>query len=507
MTAPQPPITSSRLLTRAFAAAVAALGLVAAPRPSFADKIKDSDELNYILRVPDAYEWGDPSPFKDEKVDALADWRLETLAGKEKTPATGQGARVMLAVSDVPASLDKDYEVWLYDWQVIEAAAKSRDLNEDEIKKSDELRTKIDEALSKLAALPEVRGILLARFSKDPKGWPPVEEKGCGPLGGVEAVELATEGTCANLGGNDGLCVGRLFVSVVRKKMFRLVMWGFRANPKDREGIKNSFDTIEFAFEHHKTEALLAKKPPPAAAGNGDGGAKPAGDDEKLKRKPVRDIPYGFEVLKPEKFVEQPFDRATTAGRDVGFTFIAQNGGASALVDLKVYRIGRAGVTAFSMEKYLGGLWKTFLLEHPAGPLKALDFPPYSAKNGALSLPDPAKFKDVTKDAKRPPEPKPGSKEKPTKYEPEDISVGEAVRLGICEEVHSASLEGKKIREMWRWSMAGSLPKVGDDTQAQYCFSTTERTYVIRVYGRGGGWDMYKKEIAELLQSFRILTE
>src|SRR5262245_20470480 len=181
-----PPVSSprsrgprrARVCRRVLGALAAACVLLGAPRASLADdKIKDSDELNYVLKVDGKYEAGDPSPFKDEKVDALFDWRLETIADKEKSKATGQGARVMLAVSDIPASLDKDYESWLYDWQVLNASTKSRDLTEDEGKQMDELRKKIDGALSALATLPEVRGLLLKRFSKDPKAWPVVEEK------------------------------------------------------------------------------------------------------------------------------------------------------------------------------------------------------------------------------------------------------------------------------------------------------------------------------------------
>src|SRR5262245_51863264 len=185
--------------SRVALAALVAVCLGAAPGSSHADKVKDSDELNYILKIPDPYpyEFQDvPPQFREEKVDVIADWKLEKLADKEKTAGTGQGARVMLAVSDVPASLDKDYETWLFEYQTIETLAKSRDLAEAEAKRSEELKKTMDEALSKLAALPEVRGILLNRFTKDKNAWPALEEQGHSLLGGVEAVELSTTGTC-----------------------------------------------------------------------------------------------------------------------------------------------------------------------------------------------------------------------------------------------------------------------------------------------------------------------
>src|SRR5204863_8058703 len=112
--------------------------------------------------------------------------------------------------------------------------------------------------------------------------------------------------------------------------------------------------------------------------------------------------------------------------------------------------------------------------------------------------PDYSKKKDKDSQVDRP---KPKDPKKPNEIEP--VSIPDMERLGVCEEVHNSKLGDVKVHEVWRFCMSGNLPRVGEDVQMQYCFSSPSRTYVLRVIVRyDGSFEHYKAQLTEILSSF-----
>src|SRR5689334_18705146 len=88
------------------------------------DHVHDSDELNYALRVPEAWQWEEKGAYEKYGAKEVAARRLETLANGK--PAVGLGARCVLTVQDVPKELDAAYEGWLADYQVLQEDIKQK---------------------------------------------------------------------------------------------------------------------------------------------------------------------------------------------------------------------------------------------------------------------------------------------------------------------------------------------------------------------------------------------
>ena len=470
--------------------ALATLVAVAPARPARAEKIKDDDANNFVLKVPDTWSFGDVSPFAAHKVVAVGERRLEVLRDGT-TKGTGQGGRLMLSVQDAPATLPADYAAWLYDWQVLEAqAAKMDPVTEEVSKKIDDLRTKLDDALTALAGAPGTADLLMSRWSKDPATWPPVQKAAGEKIGGVPAAKLTVEAPAANLSGNDAPCKARMFVWVLRKKLYRLALWGW-TTPGDREQVGADLDEIELTFEHGKTEEVQPKRAATDAPAGPDPAEAPvAKDGDAGERKPVKDLAFAFEVVKPVKFKSKELDRSTKEDRNTAFSFTAQAGGADAIVDCLAYQVTGTGATAFEIADYLKGLWTGFVKAHPNGKLETWPFPPYTEKGGFLQVPDSGKKKEV---------------KRPASEKDLDASVSDMERVGVASEGKGVKIGGVKVKETWRWMMKGLLDRVGEDVQAHYTFSTGERTYVLRVTARGGGFDRFKPEIAEILKSFRLI--
>ncbi len=478
----------SSLLLLACAAVVAA---VPAPR-AVADKVADDDVGNYLLRMPDSWEFADVSHFADLGVVKAGERKLATL--HDGTAGTGQGARLMLSVQDVgpktAPGLPAEYEDWLKDWQLLEEQAKRVDeVSEDLHARIGAAYDKLDKALVTLAETPDVRRLVMSRWGRDPAAWPAYKVEGETRIAGLPAAKLIVEAPSGNLGGNDAPCVAVQFVFVLRKKLTRLAIWRW-STPKDREKLKDDVDMIELSFEVLKSEALSAKKPPPSAPAD-DGAGK--GDKPESKRETVKDLAMGFEVVKPAKFKLKELDRSKESDRNVGFDMSAVDAGSDCIVELLVYRVGRAGTTAFDLDDWMKNLGTNFFNSHPEGPIELIPFPTNSEKTPFLSLPDVAKKKEL----RRPP--------------PDDLKNGlskaDVERLGVVTEVKAAKVGGQRVKEAWRWGMRGNLARVGTDIQCQWTFTYDARTFVMRVTARKDGFEKYKADVAEIFKSFRILEE
>lgn len=470
--------------------ALAAVAAAPAPR-AVADKVADDDAANYLLRVPDRWEFADTSHFADLGVVKAAECKLATL--HDASPGLGQGARLMLSVQDVTPKtapgLDPEYETWLRDWQLLEEQAKRvEEVSEELHGKIGAAYDKLDKALMTLAETPEVRALVMSRWGRNPSGWPAYKVEGETRIGGIPAAKIVVEATSANLSSNEGPCVAVQFVFVLRKKVTRLAIWRW-STPKDREKLKDDVDMIELSFELLKTEALGGKKPPPPGPGD-DGGKK---DAPESKAEHVRDLPMGFEVVKPPKFTLKELDRSKEADRTVGFEMRALDAGSDCIVELLVYRVGRAGTTAFSLEDWIKNLGTNFIAGHPEGPIEMIPFPIHSEKQPFLSLPDVAKKKEL----KRPPadELKKG------------LSKADVEKMGVINEIKGAKIGQEKVKEAWRWAMRGNLARVGNDVQCQWTFTYDARTFVFRLTARKDGYEKYKADVVEIFKSFRILEE
>lgn len=478
---------------RRFAVVLGLLGAAGAVRTpdARADKVADDDAANYLLRTPDRWEFTDISHFADLGVVKAAECKLATL--HDASPGTGQGARLMLSVQEVTAKsapgLPAEYEEWLREWQLLEEQAKQApEVTEELHKRIGDAYDKLDKAIVALAETPAVRELVMSRWGRNPAAWPSYKVEGETRIGGIPAAKLTVEAVSANLAGNDGPCVAVQFVFVLRKKVTRLAIWRW-PTAKDREKLKDDVDMIELSYEVLKAEAIAGKKPPPEPVGAG-GGAKdgPAG-----KAEPVKDLAMGFEVVKPAKFTLKELDRSKEADRNVGFEMKAADGGSDCIVELLVYRVGRAGTTAFSLDDWIKNLGTNFFTSHPAGAVEMIPFPPPSPRNPFLSLPDVSKKKELKRPA------------------PDDLKAGlsksDVEKLGVIGEVKGAAIGNEKVKEAFRWAMRGNIERVGTDVQAQWTFTYDARTFVLRVTARKEGYEKYKAELVDIFKSLRVLEE
>lgn len=482
-------------------AACLVLCLCRGASPAFAgEKVKD-DQGNYELRIPDNWVWIDvgAESFVKQSVVAGAERRFgpDELLADGKTKATGQGARLLLTVSDVPPSVDAEYESWLRDLQVMETEVATIDdttpalaeKKEALIKSCGEIRTKIEKTLETLARQQEIQALLMKRFDADPKKWPPVEvESDNKEIGKIPAAYVHAEGDSANLDGNVQKTEARLFIWIIRKKLYRLAMWAWPATSRDREHLKDDLDQIEVSFDIKNKSALPPKSDKKPVDVPGSEPVKVDGDSDKVIE--VKDLAYGFKVTKPKKFKTEPLDRAKNPQQAA--TFTARSAQATVVVELMIYRNLRAGLVPFKLEDWLTRNFVDFFKGHPEGNVDTYPFAPVSSKASFLSLPDLTRKKEI----KRPPA-----------DQMDKISMSDVTKAGAVTESRQIAVGKEKVRDAYRFCMRGNAPRQGPDTRIEYTFSTSERTFVVRVFMHEDGWSLWKDEIAEILKSFEILEE
>lgn len=472
----------------------------------------DDDRENYQIVAPDTWVRNDPTPFEAQSVKLFLQRTLKTLqTAKGEVPATGEGARMMLSVSDkLPKALDPDYETWLANWQIL--AGESARLNEqfqgiakENIPKpmldrmelveklTKEAREKVEKGLIALGNDREVQSLLLTRFDKDPKKWPTPEIDEHYDLSFIPAVEVAVKRVeCPNLEGNLQPCEARMVVCVLRKKTYRLAFWVWRQKLGDPEHLKAEADMVELSFQFLKTTAIPRRpddKPtlPPAA-----GGGAPSGPE--LDEGTDHDLSMSFSVLKPKGWKRTAIDRSNPQMKDLGFRFSVVDGtGAEIDVDLVSYRIGPLG-TGFSVDTHLPELWKIFLQTHPTGALLTHPFPTYSERSPFLSLPN----LDKKVVLKRPPPPVKDKK-------PEEVSKDDLEQKDVVEHVKQASITKEKIRASWRYCLFGQgMSGIGDDLHLEYIWGTVERDYILRVFVRKNAMEKWGPDLKRCLDSFRL---
>jgi len=468
------------------AAAVALVGLRPG-RPASADKIHDGDADNYAIHIPDTWSWDRVDDLAKIGVREAAKRRLEMLADG-KTTGTGEGGRLLLSVQDVPKDFEPEYETWLAEWQQLELSAeKYEELPEELHTKIRAAREKINKALEVLVAREDVKSLLLNRWDKDPKKWPAHEVDAANlRIARVPAGLVKASSPCANLDGTLADCEGRVHVWIIRKKMYRLAMWAWPTK-HDREHVTDDLDTIEFAFEVPKSEAIPKKAlPPPPGLDPADA---PKVDGDSAEVTVVKEADFGFQVTKAKKFKTVPVDRSKPDQRNLGFRFDAIHGPSSAVVDLLVYRI-KGGAEPFNLSNYLTNLWTSFQVGHPKGSYGTMPFATVSAKAPFLSLPDFAKKKEVKR---TPPD--------------ERVSVSDMERFGVVSEAKGATIKKERVGDATRFCLSGVTERAGEDCHVHYAFSTDDRVYILRVTVRKEGWGLFKEEIAEILKSFEIVPD
>lgn len=475
---------------------VLAAGLSLAPRDCLADKVHDSDEHNYFLKIPDEWSWGRPADFAKYGVVEVADRRLALLADG-KTEGTGQGARVMLSVQDVPKDFEADYETWLYNWQVLETKADQPDPETGEATVSEELakaiaeaRDKLEKPLLSLANKPDIQSILLARFEKDPKKQPHMEPDARGvQIGRIPAAELKFEGTCANLDGVDAPCEARMYVWVVRKRLYRMAFWVW-INKYDRERLRDDVDGIQFNYETPKPTAIPKKLPDPTKA---DPGA-PAGpvDAELAKEYLHTDLAFQFAIWKALKFKPFALDRTKADQKRLGYREDGILGASSCIIELLVYPVKNA-TEPFSIDQYLTDFWSVFLKTHPNGKLETAPFPNVLPKSPYLSLPELDKKKAIDRPEKK----KDGKEEK---YSRSDIE-----KTGCITEYKGISIGTVKVKNTWRICLMGNAERAGDEINVQYIFQTPDYCYVLRIVSRRDGLTPLKDGVAKILAQFKLI--
>jgi hypothetical protein len=470
--------------------------------------VYDDDQENYQINAPDTWLRGDAKPFEAHAVKLMLERRLKMLKGD--VPAKGEGARMMLSVTDkLPKSLDQDYETWLSQWQIrSNELAKLRDhgLPAAELPKpmadhlelleklTQESRDKVEKALAGLGADKDVQKLMLARFDADPKKWPTPEIDEREQLGQIPAVSLEVKRVdCPNLEGNPQPCRARMIVCVLRKKMYRLVFWMW-PQQYDPEHLKDESVDIQMNFQFIKTTAIPRRQEDKPVLPVSGAGTEPTGAD--AEEKIDREMAMSFEILKPKGWKRLPFDRSKPSEQYLGFRYdMSDASGAQISMDLYVYRL-MGGLAGFQVDTYLLDLWPAFIISHPTGVLLTHPFPTYTPKASFLSLPNWDK-KIVLK---RPPPP--GKDKKPDKP-----SKSELEHMGVLSQAEGNVVFGKeKARDCWRFCMFGQGGGgIGDEAALNYVFSTTERTYAIRLYIRKDAREKWGADLKRCLDSFKIL--
>ncbi len=526
-----------RVLSLSISLALAAT--LAAPRAVVADKAKDDDTLNYFLRVPERWNFASPVPpaLAKQGVVELADCAIDVLADG-KTPGTGQGGRVVLSVQDVPKDFEPDYETWLFDLQILSARADAQseqtgEVTEELAKQISDARQKLEKPLASLAGRPEMQSLLLSRWEADPKKQPHLEPDAVGIfMGGIPAAVVKHDGPCANLEGNTDVCEGRMFVWVVRKRMYRLAIWVW-PNKYDRERIRDDADNIELNYVTPKSTAIPKKLPDPTKGGDPK---DPKADPETLEERVKEEKSLGFSVKKPVKFKAFAIDRSRPDQVNVGYRMDAQQGPSSCTVELLVYR-QRPGESPFNADQFLQDFYASFASGHPRGDLETAPFPTVTRKTPFLSLPDmekkkpfPAPDRPFNKPQKekpaapekpdapdKPPAPekpvpdKPDKPDKPSKPEKEKpdkedkLTVNQIEKLGVFTESKSIEVDNQHVRTTWRACIKGNKERVGEEMYLLYMFQISDRTYVLRVLCRREGYVAFKDGIAAFLASVKLV--
>ena len=530
--APGTPRRRAGRLVRLASLALACAASLSAPRPALADKAKDDEALNYFLRVPERWSFVTPIPpaLAKQGVVEIADCRLEMLADG-KTPGTGQGGRVMLSVQDVPKDFEADFETWLFELQTLSARADAEseqfgEVSEELAKQISDSRQKLEKPLASLANRPEVQALLLSRWEADPKKQPHLEPDAAGvQLAGLPAAVVKHDGPCANLEGNSDTCEGRMYVWVVRKRMYRLALWAW-PNKYDRERIRDDADNIELNFVVPKSTAIPRKLPDPT---KGLDPKDPKADPESLEEKVKEDKERGFVLKKPVKFKSFPIDRSRPDQVNLGYRMDATSGASSCTIELLVYRT-RPGEAPFNPDTFLQDYYSAFAAGHPRGDIETAPFGPVTKKQPFLSLPDmekkftvrapdrpynkPQKEKPAAPDKDKPdapPAPDKPEKDKPAKPEKEKpdkedkLTVNQIEKLLVLTESKGIDLDGQHLRSTWRACLKGYKERLGEELYLLYMFQASDRTYVVRILCRREGYVSFKDGIAAFLASFKLV--
>jgi hypothetical protein len=510
-------VTSSR--SRLVPAALLALALALLPwraEDCAGGKMKDFEEHNVQVELPDGnqpgtWDWESVAPKLAEEHGAKAMGKRHPEFLKDgKTPNEGHGARVMLTVQDVPASLDPDYETWLRDLFLYEQELGKLEGQEgvpqeqyDQVKaKRDETRKKVDDALLALAGRPEVQAALLHRFGDAGKSLAKVRsghEIDTLPAAVVEVGERSKPAAANHLGGVQSACVGKMVVWVIRKRFYRLAMWAWPVTKdgkvKDPEHFVDDLDFLEMnSITIPKKEPIPRRPdeaPPSMPKGSGGAGA-PAEASVGTPGEIIRELPFAFQVQKPDGWRKRELDRSKEDDRYMGFQIdsVANREGDHAIVELLVYRVEMGAVVGFKAGDHFVRSFKTFLNEHKTGALATHTFPVINAKTPYLSLPDGKR-----RELKRP------------ESLDEVGDQNDLEKMAVVSEAKGARIKENKLRFPWRFCVVGVQERGLPETLVQYVWSTDKITFLLRVTLRGEAQKTQAAQLKTVLSSFEILGE
>jgi hypothetical protein len=499
---------------RAWAAAAAA-ALLLVPATARAAREHDSEPGNYILTIPETWDWlpVDPVLAKDGVVE---------IAQREIPDSGGYGGRMVLAVTDVKDFPD-EYEDRLREWQMgeVEIARLSELEETPEIKAKldalDEQAAKLREAMKAILSAfvakstgpapkpvkppapppppptPDVQRILLARFGPDVKVEVDAGTK-LGVAGGspVPAVEITATGTAGNLKGEQAPCKAVLFVVPLRKKLYRLAIWLWKLD-KDKEHLESDLDQIEVAFQFQKTDALPKKiEPGKPNAGGIVEPTRPKDDTDSDKEVPTMNVAENWKVMKPKKLFTLPNDRAIKGNATIGVRYAAQSGPAYLTCDLYVYNNTSTDTADYDVEGGVRGRWAEFLKLHPRGDIQMGTWGPNAP---FLSMPDVTKLKSVKN--KRP----------PVLAKAGDPSM-DPFRQGLVDELPGqVKIGAEKAKRLNRFFWKGARDRVGEEEVVEFNFSTTTHSFVFHIVFQKEALGLWKDDVDKLLKSFQLLAK
>jgi hypothetical protein len=165
-------------------------------------------------------------------------------------------------VQEVPKDFEPEYETWIAEWQMLEVEAQKVDEVPEALDtKIKELRERIDKAIAGLAAREEVKSLLLNRWDKDPKKWPPHEVDGVNvEISRVPAAQVKAHGPCASLAAEPGearppVRLGHPEEDVPARDV---------GLAHEATHLKDDLDTIELSFESRsRTRSRRSRSPAP----------------------------------------------------------------------------------------------------------------------------------------------------------------------------------------------------------------------------------------------------
>jgi hypothetical protein len=428
-----------------------ALALVAvAAVPAAANKQREDPNLNYILVVPDTWSIQDP-PADWAKQGVVVVARRVLDKTRRGAPPDGEGAQATLSIIDAPQG----------------------------------------KTLDDLAKDPQIRQSLLGRFGQDSTKWPALDVANdtIGPDDSTKGAPVETrilttvapepgkEALSNNLNGKPSRTRGVMLLTIVRGKLFRLVMYAWLTpSPDDDENamLKDDLDQIEMEFSVFTTKEEKKETPKP----NGEGGAEPPVEEkyegDAGERKEMGNPVQHWKLVKPKGIKSVEVDHAAIPTRAAYFEGSEASG--SYQITFDVYKNGATNAQGVrtadqDLKKWIApDWWENFTINHPDGEILTYEWPRRPRVRTIVTLPEMPPAKEaivvIKKDGKRPIE--------------VDFSDMEKMKVVDSPKRRNIGPKGDPM-EAYRGAMLGNRPRVGPELILRFGWKTVTHTYMLTV--------------------------